>query len=172
MEIDGLAFAAWPIVFGLNLVIPLLLGWDMTREHGRIGVFLAAALLLTSGWAVCYARPSVARRLILGSTLTALSQLFPILQIVAGCIAVAVADSFALLGHGGHGGPAQFSEPGGFIVTLLVGCILLTFAGTTGWVLGLLLPKRWLSPNKPRRESKVGGLACSPIIQGKRQLDR
>lgn len=143
-RVDRVAFITWPIVFGLNMIVPLLLGLAITYEHGRIGLCAASGLLLAAGWLLCYASPPAARRLILGSAVFAFTQFFPILQIIAGMVAISVTGNDPLFDEG-----SGITEFAGFAITLIVGVILLTLAGGLGVLLGFVFPRRWFNPNAP-----------------------
>ena len=161
-RIDGPAFLAWPIVFGLNMVLPLLFSGEVTKRHGQLGLCIAALVLLVGGWVLCAWSGSTARKLILGSALVALTQVLPLLQIIAGSVSISIAQSFQLV-EGGGGDPdldEQFmpqitSELGGFVVTMLVGAILLTCASLIGLALGLALPARWFKPHSQADEQSM-----------------
>ena len=94
---------------------------------------------------MCAFQPSIARKLILGSTVIAFSQMYPILQIIAGFVALGVAGGVGLVEDGEFMEQVS-SELGGFVVTLLVGCILLIGATTIGLCLGLVMPHSWFQP--------------------------
>ncbi|MBW3600364.1 MAG: hypothetical protein KY475_24250 [Planctomycetes bacterium] len=161
--IDKFAIIAWPVVFGLNIIIPAWFGWAVTGEHGRIGLCLASALFLASGWVLCYVRPAITRRLILGALVFAPSQFIPVVQIVAGIIAFIIAGALGLTGPDNDEPTGEF---GGFVITFIVGGILLMFAGVIGWIVGLILPQSWQSRNgafniarRRRRELQFGSRA-------------
>jgi hypothetical protein len=161
-RIDGLAFAAWPAVFGLNMVLPLFFSTVVTEHHGRFGLCIASFVLLAGGWALCAVSASTARKVILGAALVAVTQFFPVLQIIAGSVSMGIAQSFQLV-EGGGGDPDLdeqdipqiTSELGGFIVTMLVGGILLTCASLIGLALGPVLPERWLKSNAKATERPI-----------------
>ena len=153
-DLDRNAFITWAIVFGLNMVLPLLFSVELTQHHGRLGMCAASLVLLIAGWVLCALSARTARKLILGAAIVALTQFFPILQIVTGSVSMGIAASFQLADGGGgdldpdEGGfPEITSELGGFMVTILVGGILLTFASLIGLVLSLVFPQRSLKPD-------------------------
>src|SRR4029077_889295 len=37
--LDRVALILWPIVFGLNLILPLWFGWRTTSDHARWGLY-------------------------------------------------------------------------------------------------------------------------------------
>ena len=112
-------------------------------------LFLSGLVVLAGGWTLCYVSPPVARRLIVGGMMTAVSQVFPILHLILGVIALGIAGR---LGSATPGDDVPIdkisSELGGFFVTLLVGGGLLICAGAIGLVLGWLLPARWFAPRE------------------------
>lgn len=132
----------WPVVFLLNMIVPTLFGWQITREGGRLGMSAATALLLISGWWVCFIQPSNGRMLVLGAAILSLSQLFPVIQMVAGMVALAMCG-FGI--NEDDGAMRPVSEAGGFLITLIVGGILICLAAIVGLCLGWLLPQQWFT---------------------------
>lgn len=150
---DVVAFVTWPIVLGLNLVLPLLFGLGLTDEHGRLGMVIGLLVLLTFGWTLCAANPSWARKLNAGAIVVAVSQVFPTLQIVIGMFALSMGVSLKLVVIDDSDRASAASEAGGFVVTILFGCGLLFFSGIAGLCLGFILPKRWFQPPEPATSS-------------------
>ncbi|MEX1222975.1 MAG: hypothetical protein WEA31_00360 [Pirellulales bacterium] len=146
-RIDTFAVFAWPIVFGVNLIVPALFGAEVTDEQGALGMMAACIMWLVLGWSLCLLHAPFARRLIVGSVLTALSQVFPIIHLIAGMFAIDIATALGL--HLGQDHPVGnvTSEFGGFFVTLLVGGILIACAVVAGLVAGVVLPSRWMDGN-------------------------
>jgi hypothetical protein len=134
----------------MNMALPLLFGLEVTRHHGLIGMCVASLLMLIVGWLFCMLKPAAARKLVLGSLAVALTQVFPILQIIAGSISIGIAQSLHLAMQGGDdpefGIAGINNELGGFVVTMFVGIILLSCAGMAGLVLGQVLPAKWFVP--------------------------
>lgn len=150
-DLDRNAFIMWAIVFGLNMVLPLLFSVEVTQHHGRFGMGAASLVLLIAGWVLCALSARTARKLILGAVIVALTQFFPILQIVAGSVSMGIAASIQQAdGGGGDSGrdevgfPEITSELGGFMVTMLVGGILLAFASIIGFVVSSVVRQRQL----------------------------
>ncbi len=141
-----LTYIAWVFVFAINMAIPLLFGTSMTEQHGRLGMSVAALLLLVFGCFICAANRKLAVTLLAGGAVVALAQLFPILHIIAEVIGMSVGQA---LGHAtldGDDGPSRItSEFGGFIVTFVTGGILM--AG--GLFMGVLL--RFVTSFRSRR---------------------
>lgn len=132
-------YGKWMVVFALNMIMPGLLGWIVTSDQGRLGMIAGALLMLCGGWTVCYYRPAIAAKTILGAVPIALSQLFPILQFIAGMIGFALADGLGLSIDDELVGPIT-SELGSLVVTVVTGSILITEAAVVGWLLSLALP--------------------------------
>jgi hypothetical protein len=122
-----LTYIAWVFVFAINMAIPLLFGTSMTEQHGRLGMSVAALLLLVVGCYICFADRKLAVALLAGGAVVALTQLFPILHIIAGTIGMSAGQA---LGHAtidSDDAPARItSEFGGFIVTFVTGGILMS----------------------------------------------
>jgi hypothetical protein len=64
----------WPILFGINMIIPLLFGWSTLRDHGKAGAAAATVLLLSISLAVLLSDRVWKRRLYLGGFLVSLAQ--------------------------------------------------------------------------------------------------
>lgn len=134
---------AWVAVFAANLIVPLLFGWGMAGPRGRSGLVAAAALILGLGSGLCYYRRDLAAPLVVGATLVALTQLFPLLQILAGVVGVGIVRSLGLMGGGGDGPPQILGPLGGFVVTLVTGGILIAVSAGAGLFLRFFTPARW-----------------------------
>ena len=136
-------YISWVFVFALNMAVPLLFSSSLTREHGKLGMSLAALLLFASGCYICAVARKLAAALIAGGVLVALSQLFPILQIIAGMIGMSVGETLGLA-RIGDGHPTQlFNEYGGFVVTFATGAILMAAAASAGMLMRSITPARW-----------------------------
>lgn len=140
--LDKFSLIAWPVVFVLNMIVPLLFSLRMIEEHGLRGMAAACGLLLIVGWWVCLAKPWFGRRLIAGGALVAVSQVVPVLQIGMALVALELA-SWLGLDINNNGFLARFNaELPAFFVTLLVGGGLIACAVLAGLVLGIVLPGR------------------------------
>ena len=118
----------WPIAFGLNLPLPLMFGVAMTELAGRWGMSLGILVMLGLGYLFCYCLPDLSRRFVWVSGLMAVTQFLPLLQIIAGIIAISIADQLPLLSidfSDDDGKTEQIqNELSGFAVTVMVGLIL------------------------------------------------
>ncbi len=138
------AYMAWIGVFVLNMAVPLLFGASMTQEHGRLGMSVAALLLLAVGCFICAASRKLARHLIVGGALVGLAQLYPILQIIAGMIGMAAGQALGMAELDDDArSPGVSGELGGFVVTFVTGTILIAAGACAGMLLRLLTPARW-----------------------------
>ncbi len=144
---DLVAVIAWPFVFLLNMIVPLMFGLDLTARTGRTGMWIASLLLLVLGWIYCGRKSFLGRRLVLGSIFTALSQAFPILHLILGMIAFGIMRS---LGGAHPGDDIQREEITGefsaFVMTLMVAVPLLVLAQCIGLAIAalyrLVFPKK------------------------------
>jgi hypothetical protein len=125
--------AGWTAVFLLNMAVPLLFGWNMTAKHGRIGMFAAAVLLLFLGGWVCVVREKLGRALVRGGVGIGLGQLLPVLQVMAGLAAMDVGHLLRQVK-----GDDILSEPGGFIMTIVTGGLLMCAAFVLGLFMGAI----------------------------------
>ncbi len=78
---------AWTLVFLANLPVPLFLGvWisNATVMTGKLGMACGVAILYWLGLRACHRAPRATFWVIFGGWFVAVSQFFPVLQIVAG----------------------------------------------------------------------------------------
>jgi hypothetical protein len=135
----------WAVVFLLNLAFPLYIGWHHTAKSGRVGMFVAAFLLLGLGYWTCGNARAIGRTLVGGGILVGLGQLFLLPQMTAGFIGLGVGHAAGLVDV--DEGSAIFSEvnceAGGFLVTLTTGGLLMTACLFVGPLLRGITPGRW-----------------------------
>jgi hypothetical protein len=138
--ISLMSMAAWPFWLGANLIIPVLFGLELTEKSGRWGMALSVIMFLIGGWCVCYSSRKMARYLNTGAAIVSLTQIFPVLQVMAGMAGMWVAIVFGSFSPMTDTSDAKvLSEFGGFVITTIVGCILLTVAFLVGMVVVALL---------------------------------
>ncbi|MEM8679391.1 MAG: hypothetical protein AAGF97_08570 [Planctomycetota bacterium] len=130
-------------MFAINLIVPLMWATSLVNRHGKVGMLAAIPVLYLMGWATCRIHPVCARSMLNGGALVALTQLFPILQILAGLFALSVVgfeDRFDQVASVGFP-----NERGGFLVTLLVGGLLMGLAFSLGATVEALTTyvKKW-----------------------------
>ena len=148
-----MTYIGWVFIFVLNMAIPLLFSYSITREHGRAGVSVAVVFLLALGCYACAANRKLAAALMAGGVLVALTQMFPALHIVAGSIGISVGQALGLTDRGDAvRSPLVRSEFGGFVITFVTGGILMATAAGTGMFLRLITPARWW----PRSDDATG----------------
>jgi hypothetical protein len=75
---------AWAAVFAANLVVPVMLGWEVTRRGGRGGLVGAVVLLWVAGHLLVARVPAIGQAVVLGGLVTAATQVYPMLQGMAG----------------------------------------------------------------------------------------
>jgi hypothetical protein len=126
-------YAAWAFVLAINMAVPLLFSGSVTEQHGKLGMGVALLSFLVCGCYLCAYHRKLALALLVGGVLVALTQLFPILQILAGLIGMAVGQSLGQTSSGAdEATPHLRSEVGGFVVTLVTGGILIGAAACSG----------------------------------------
>lgn len=129
----------WPMLFGINMIIPLLFGWSTLQDHGKAGAAAATLLLLSISLAVLLSDRVWKRRLYLGGFLVSLAQLFPVIHLIIGMISIEIVQSFRLGVFGTDTEPDHVtSEAGGFLIVILVGGSLLLAASLCGWIGSLI----------------------------------
>jgi hypothetical protein len=115
------------------MAVPLLFSGPVTEQHGKLGMGVALVSFLACGCYLCAYHRKLAVALLVGGVLVALTQLFPILQIVAGLIGMAVGQAFGQTSSGeDEATPHLTGELGGFVVTLITGGILIGAAACSG----------------------------------------
>lgn len=136
---------AWPFIFGANMIVPLLFGWELVEQSGALGVLFASVILLALGWLLFVLWPALALRLTFGSIFTALLQIFPILHMIIGIIAFGITFELGqATDMNDQAMPRITSELGGFIITSVMGCTLLLFATGIGTLFFFIF--RWHEP--------------------------
>ncbi len=128
-------FLMWPCAVSFNIVLPAIIAWSMTETSGRLGIFMAIGIILVTGWCFCYVRPVIARRMITGSLAVALMQFFPILHIFTGLFAFMVVEKIGLSGSITASDVPDITT---FVVTMIVGSVLLAVSLAIGTVFALI----------------------------------
>ncbi len=136
----------WAFVLALNLIVPLFFGWALTQGYARAGLVAAIGCFWIAGHYFCRRGRAAAYSLVVGGALFAVTQFFPFPQIVAGMIAVAIAQHFeSLFFEAGDGLPNLTSAIGGFLATFVTGSILVSLA----LLIGAVIYSLTLKPGKP-----------------------
>jgi len=144
---------SWIGAFAFNLLVPLMIGWSITRGAARLGLIAACLVLLVGGGWLCYVRPALARKTIAGALVTGVSQVFPLLQFLVGAVIIRILSKVGL-----GEGPLplmSFTAAGGFLATFLVGAILIAVAAGIGAVCPPLLPERWFTPSESQPDRRT-----------------
>lgn len=161
---DWLSIYGWPVVFAANMIVPLLIGLDVTREGGLTGLVIACALLLVAGWVFYYLRPQSMRTVLLGAAMLAVTQIFPILQIVAGLGALLVVETIGLPVSPQSWSPSPppvVLDLSIFWITCQTAITLILLAIALGAFAGIFLPRHWLDPaERPRTATAADELPC------------
>jgi hypothetical protein len=83
--------SAWILAVAINLPVPIMFGFSFTAAGAaRLGMLIGVAVVYGIGVWICLHQASVMWRLIVGSMLTALSQIWPMLHMMVGAIAMGV----------------------------------------------------------------------------------
>ena len=133
----------WTVVLLCNSVVPLLIGWTEAQQgQGQFGIILAMGLCLVLGYVACIYIPLFALIATRGGFLVALTQFFPVLQLIAGMIAIDTIRKTGII-------PGQTLDRGSlglfdaFLVTVATGSILIGISVLFGMLLRLVTPERW-----------------------------
>lgn len=125
---------AWAGVFVANSIVPLWLGWEVTRRGGWVGMVAATAATFLFGFLVGPRWRSLRITIVAGGTVTAPSQVFPLVQIAAGVLSLRAVDSLGFEPDEGLGNSHSLTDPGAFLVTLLTAGLLQAAAFACGTV--------------------------------------
>ena len=134
-------YLGWLLVFALNVVAPLFFGWNITGSGGRVGMFLAMLVLLALGFWICASARQIGFPLVVGGVAVALSQVFPILQVMAGGLAFAVAEAVGVCAPTKLE-PSAETVAAGFIVTMTTGGLLVAASLVAGLAIRAVLALR------------------------------
>ena len=133
----------WLGVFGINLIVPGVLGYGVVDQSGLIGVLIAIVLVFLVGGVVFSYRKGFAGPVMVGSLLVAGSQLFPVAQVLAGMFGILFAQSLGFVGGEFDGGPEVVGIGSGFIVTIVTGGLLILAATVIGILARVFTPDHW-----------------------------
>jgi hypothetical protein len=120
----------------------------MTSHQAKLGVAFAIALVACLGYYLCLKQPTAILLVIRGGILVALSQVFPVLQIVCGASAI---QSLIAIGWIPNSSFQQMlsSVAAGFFVTLLTGTFLILLSFFAGLLLRWVTPRHWWVVQRP-----------------------
>ena len=83
--------SAWLLAVAINLPMPLMLGFDATSDGAaRLGMPIGIVTVYGIGVWICLHRAEVMWRLIVGSIFTALTQIWPVLHMLVGIVAMGI----------------------------------------------------------------------------------
>jgi hypothetical protein len=122
----------WVVVYVTNSIVPLYLGLMLTANAGRLGMFFALGLLLALVYRVISISSRVEVAFEVGGWVVAVSQFFPLLQVIAGGIGMVVTRTMGQATDGYRPLIYVQSELGGFVATILTGSILISVALSIG----------------------------------------
>jgi hypothetical protein len=117
----------------MNLPVAGLLGWEYTVTNGGfVGMYVGALLMYAVGFGLCATGPELRRTLIRGAAIIAGLQLFPVLQLAAGIVALLVFNQIWR--------PEDWfgANVRGFVVTVMTGMPLGLLAFLLGGGMSLL----------------------------------
>jgi hypothetical protein len=145
----GPIHVTWTGIFLLNILFPGFLGFVMTEGmgppwgSGRYGIVGAMWFLFILGNWVSIAVPKIGRPLMVGGFFVGLLQIFPILQLFAGMAAIEIGCLVDVAKRNSEGTPHLIGEPGGLIVTLATGTLLMMVSLSLGLVVRMMTHRRW-----------------------------
>ncbi|WP_406696284.1 hypothetical protein V5E97_35375 [Singulisphaera sp. Ch08] len=132
----------WTAIFAANLVAPMWFAsslWDDGKQLGEIGMAMAIAILWLLGDIAGARSRDMRLMLIAGGIIVAISQFFPLLQMVAGVVSLTLVAWISGSSTTDFGTPQeQLSSLEYFLATLFTGSLLLLASCLAG------LPFRWL----------------------------
>ena len=133
--VDEALMRRWGWACLVNAIVPFLLGMAVTDSTARVGMLLGVVAVVWFGRSFAGSFLEVVRTVVYGGWVVALTQLVPVLQIVAGMVAVGVVEQIGL------GPPRDGSRiaavdglVGGFLATVGTGGLLIAAAGMIGLI--------------------------------------
>lgn len=124
----GLRWALiWAAVFCLNLIVPLMYGWDLLIGRSALGMLTALTVMFSTVFVVGKFSSDARKMAISGGCIIALTQMAPILQMSAGLIGIGVTERLLSAPT-----PPIASVASGFVVTAVTGGVLILAAGLAG----------------------------------------
>ena len=126
-SMPGLRYISWLLAFAVNLVVPILFALDLCCQSALVGMAVGILTLACLGCGICWKFPRFSKSFITATALVAVTQLFPMLQIIAGIIAVLATESIGLRLHGESTTSLEWEALpflAGVLVTLLTGLIV------------------------------------------------
>jgi len=124
----------WLLGYALNLIVPGLFASGTLSPAGVTGLVAAVLLMAAMGSAILTWRPSWTRPAAKGAILVALTQFFPVLQMISGMVAVSLACEITgaeSLFDDDHFG-RKLELVGGFLATVLTALPLLAVSIVVG----------------------------------------
>ena len=134
-------YFGWLGVFGLNLIVPLLSALTLTNASGQVGMLLAMVVILTIGLCICAIARELGFALVTGGVAVGLTQIAPILQIIAGVLGFSLARAMGLDDPAGEVNAGTVLA--GFVITMVVGGLLVAVSLVAGLVI-----RRVMSPRR------------------------
>lgn len=148
----GRTLIGWIVVVLLNLPVPLFFGHSIVKGAGIVGLLMAILAIFLAGVFATSRFPRLIAMFQVGGIVTALSQFLPILQIVAGAVAISVTEQITSVAHGDDFEvlPEGATFLGGFCATSITAGIVLFAAAAIGAVIQVVRG-RW--PGGSRRSA-------------------
>lgn len=136
----------WPLDFAANLPIPLYFAVPIVKDGGYWGVAVSLLFLGFAGHLACYYSPFFTKRILIGGAIVGTFQFWPLPQIIAGAIGLAVAgiNFEEALSH-----TTPVAEWQGFMATFITGGLLMTAAAIFG-ALFVAISEVWMGPEQTR----------------------
>ncbi len=119
----------WLLVFAANLPIPLYFAVPIVKDGGYWGTAVSLLILWFAGQLACYHSPFFTKRILIGGAIVGAFQFWPLPQIMAGAIGLAVAG---INFEEALSDTTPVSEWQGFIATFVTGGLLMTAATIMG----------------------------------------
>ncbi len=134
----------WALVYWINAIVPFALGLAVTGGAGLVGMLLGLALMFGAAGRLTAVSREFKIAFEVGGWIVAASQLFPVLQVLAGAIGLRAAAGWRQAAD--HSPMISANGVlGGFIATVGTGGILMTFAMGIGMLVG------WIRSLRDRR---------------------
>lgn len=130
----------WALVVCLNAAVPMMFATAVVDSAAHWVVVSGLVLVFLSGALICLQFAWLRRRILAGSYVVGVSQLFPIVHMIAGAIALQISETIGFAGGFDDVGTQNMTNPLAiFLVIFITAAVLALVALAIGSVLILLI---------------------------------
>lgn len=145
----------WTLAVLANVPVPLTFALNETTVAGKFGITAAVLVFLLVGSALAWQNSRICKILTRGCLVVSLTQLFPILQVIAGAIALEVVKRVGLGDplRDEFGNSDDLAFAGAMLASLLVGTAIAVVGGFVGLLIAAINWSEWWPSAEPKSAS-------------------